>query len=237
MRRGCDDRDRPPRPAEQRLDGGTDRGQGVRSEELLDGVNCRLADGLGDVCVGHLAARRRRGRTPSRSWWTWCSRRRYATTRALQGSAGHAGRHPARPHAAARSCPSAPTTARGSSAPSRRRGSFSRSRPHPLSAGIDYSALDGSSSPPSSPPTARSTTRCSPRGRPPRPLRRVLESASPDTAPERFPTDEDALAYWINAYNAFVLHAVIEEYPIRSVWKARTASSSSGRATRRAGAR
>jgi len=48
-----------------------------------------------------------------------------------------------------------------------------------------------------------------------------LESASPDSAPDRFPTDEEALAYWINAYNAFVLHAVIEEYPIRSVWKAK----------------
>ncbi len=48
-----------------------------------------------------------------------------------------------------------------------------------------------------------------------------LEAVSPDSAPDRFPTDEDALAYWINAYNAFVLHAVIEEYPIRSVWKAK----------------
>ena len=47
----------------------------------------------------------------------------------------------------------------------------------------------------------------------------LLASASPDTAPERFPSEEHALAYWINAYNAFVLHAVMEEYPIRSVWK------------------
>jgi hypothetical protein len=31
-----------------------------------------------------------------------------------------------------------------------------------------------------------------------------LGAASPDTAPERFPTPEHALAYWINAYNAFV---------------------------------
>ncbi|HET6368778.1 MAG TPA: DUF547 domain-containing protein [Pseudomonadales bacterium] len=49
----------------------------------------------------------------------------------------------------------------------------------------------------------------------------ALGAASPDSAPERFPTDEDALAYWINAYNAFVLDAVIEEYPLRSVWKAK----------------
>lgn len=46
-----------------------------------------------------------------------------------------------------------------------------------------------------------------------------LGTASPDTTPERFPTPEHALAYWINAYNAFVLAAVMEEYPIRSVWK------------------
>ena len=49
----------------------------------------------------------------------------------------------------------------------------------------------------------------------------LLATASPDSQPERFPTEEHALAYWINAYNAFVLHAVIEEYPIRSVWKVR----------------
>src|SRR5262245_40616562 len=49
----------------------------------------------------------------------------------------------------------------------------------------------------------------------------LLAAASPDIAPERFPSDDHALAYWINAYNAFVLHAVIEEYPIRSVWKVR----------------
>jgi len=49
----------------------------------------------------------------------------------------------------------------------------------------------------------------------------ALAEASPDTRPERFPTAEDALAYWINAYNAFVLAAVIAEYPIRSVWRVR----------------
>ena len=49
----------------------------------------------------------------------------------------------------------------------------------------------------------------------------MLATASPDTDPERFPSEDHALAYWINAYNAFVLHAVIEEYPIRSVWKVR----------------
>ncbi|HKZ08784.1 MAG TPA: DUF547 domain-containing protein [Methylomirabilota bacterium] len=48
-----------------------------------------------------------------------------------------------------------------------------------------------------------------------------LAAVSPDSAPERFPGEEHALAYWINAYNAFVLAAVIAEYPIRSVWKVR----------------
>ena len=46
-----------------------------------------------------------------------------------------------------------------------------------------------------------------------------LASANPETDPQRFPSEDHALAYWINAYNAFVLHAVMEEYPIRSVWK------------------
>jgi hypothetical protein len=48
-----------------------------------------------------------------------------------------------------------------------------------------------------------------------------IAAISPDSAPERFPGEEHALAYWINAYNAFVLAAVIAEYPIRSVWKVR----------------
>ncbi|MBM3225070.1 MAG: DUF547 domain-containing protein [Candidatus Tectomicrobia bacterium] len=48
-----------------------------------------------------------------------------------------------------------------------------------------------------------------------------LGTVSPDTAPDRFPTPEHALAYWINAYNAFVLAAVSAEYPVRSVWKVR----------------
>src|SRR5437870_13676452 len=48
-----------------------------------------------------------------------------------------------------------------------------------------------------------------------------LGTAGPDTSPVLFPPPEHALAYWINAYNAFVLAAVIEEYPIRSVWKVR----------------
>ena len=40
---------------------------------------------------------------------------------------------------------------------------------------------------------------------------------SPETHPDRFPTREHELAYWINAYNAFTLRGVIDAYPIASV--------------------
>jgi hypothetical protein len=48
-----------------------------------------------------------------------------------------------------------------------------------------------------------------------------LQAASPESEPHRFPGDEDRLAYWLNAYNAFTLHAIVEEYPLSSVWKSR----------------
>jgi len=48
-----------------------------------------------------------------------------------------------------------------------------------------------------------------------------LGAVSPDSHPERFPSDEHRLAYWLNAYNAFTLHAIVAEYPIPSVWKTR----------------
>jgi hypothetical protein len=44
-----------------------------------------------------------------------------------------------------------------------------------------------------------------------------LAAESPDSAPERFPTTEDRLAYWINAYNATVVELVLAHYPIQSV--------------------
>lgn len=46
-------------------------------------------------------------------------------------------------------------------------------------------------------------------------------AASPDTHPGEFPADEHHLAYWLNAYNAFALNAIVSEYPISSVWKSR----------------
>lgn len=45
----------------------------------------------------------------------------------------------------------------------------------------------------------------------------ALETYSPDSHPELFPNPDDALAYWINAYNASVLSVVIAYYPIASV--------------------
>ncbi|MBX3025093.1 DUF547 domain-containing protein [bacterium] len=49
----------------------------------------------------------------------------------------------------------------------------------------------------------------------------ALGDASPASDPARFPRDEDRLAYWLNAYNAFTLDAILAEYPITSVWKTR----------------
>jgi hypothetical protein len=44
-----------------------------------------------------------------------------------------------------------------------------------------------------------------------------LTAVSPENSPELFPTAAAEMAYWINAYNAFVLHAVVEAYPVGSV--------------------
>lgn len=44
-----------------------------------------------------------------------------------------------------------------------------------------------------------------------------LAGASPRSAPELFPTEADRTAYWINAYNALILRAIIDHYPVGSV--------------------
>ncbi|MBI4466007.1 MAG: DUF547 domain-containing protein [Acidobacteria bacterium] len=49
-----------------------------------------------------------------------------------------------------------------------------------------------------------------------------LAATSPESRPELFPTPAARMAYWINAYNAFVLDAVVEAYPIESVVSLRT---------------
>ena len=45
----------------------------------------------------------------------------------------------------------------------------------------------------------------------------TLAATSPANRPHLFPTREDRLAYWLNAYNALVLHAVAARYPVKSV--------------------
>ncbi|XXF77233.1 DUF547 domain-containing protein [Myxococcaceae bacterium GXIMD 01537] len=42
---------------------------------------------------------------------------------------------------------------------------------------------------------------------------RSLATFSPRSRPDLFPTSEDALAYWLNAYHALVLQAVVDGYP------------------------
>lgn len=51
---------------------------------------------------------------------------------------------------------------------------------------------------------------------------RQLAAVSPESRPDLFPTPAAEMAYWINAYNAFVLSAVVEAYPIESVVSVRT---------------
>ncbi len=46
---------------------------------------------------------------------------------------------------------------------------------------------------------------------------RKLGEASPANRTALFPTKAHELAYWINAYNAFVMRGVIDGYPMRSV--------------------
>ena len=40
---------------------------------------------------------------------------------------------------------------------------------------------------------------------------------SPNSAPERFPSRSDELAYWIYGYNAYVIKSVLDRWPIESV--------------------
>ena len=42
---------------------------------------------------------------------------------------------------------------------------------------------------------------------------RQLADVSPDSHPALYPTRDHRLAYWLNAYNALVLHAIAREYP------------------------
>lgn len=45
----------------------------------------------------------------------------------------------------------------------------------------------------------------------------AVAAFSPSNTPERFPKQSDRLAYWLNAYNAYVIFGVLEHWPIESV--------------------
>jgi hypothetical protein len=45
----------------------------------------------------------------------------------------------------------------------------------------------------------------------------AVAAYSPDNAPERFPSEPDRFVYWVHAYNALVIRAVLEHWPIESV--------------------
>ncbi len=45
----------------------------------------------------------------------------------------------------------------------------------------------------------------------------AVAGLSPENAPERFPTERDALAYWMYAYNAYVIWSVLDKWPLESV--------------------
>jgi hypothetical protein len=49
----------------------------------------------------------------------------------------------------------------------------------------------------------------------------AIAAYGPDRDPQRFPTPADRTAYWMYAYNAFVVDAVLEHWPIDSVMDVR----------------
>jgi uncharacterized protein DUF547 len=44
-----------------------------------------------------------------------------------------------------------------------------------------------------------------------------LAQISPDSHVELFQTRNEKLAYWINAYNAYILQTIVEDYPVESI--------------------
>lgn len=47
----------------------------------------------------------------------------------------------------------------------------------------------------------------------------LLSVVGPTKTPDQFPAGADRTAYWINAYNALVLCAVLEQYPVESMYE------------------
>jgi len=50
-----------------------------------------------------------------------------------------------------------------------------------------------------------------------------LAGSSPESEPGLFPSKEHEMAYWINAYNALMMRAVLDHYPIDSVTEIKVA--------------
>ena len=48
-------------------------------------------------------------------------------------------------------------------------------------------------------------------------LTNSMSEISPDSHPDKFKTRNDELSYWINAYNAYILKIVMENYPVDSI--------------------
>ena len=44
-----------------------------------------------------------------------------------------------------------------------------------------------------------------------------MSEISPDSHPDEFKSKNEQLAYWINAYNAFILKIIMENYPVESI--------------------
>lgn len=45
----------------------------------------------------------------------------------------------------------------------------------------------------------------------------AVSAYSPETTPERFARQSDALAYWLYAYNAYVIRSILDHWPLQSV--------------------
>lgn len=45
----------------------------------------------------------------------------------------------------------------------------------------------------------------------------TMSKISPDSKPDLFPSENEKLAYWINAYNAFILKEIVDNYPVESI--------------------
>jgi len=56
----------------------------------------------------------------------------------------------------------------------------------------------------------------------------MLRGTSPGSAPHRFRSSDDRLAYYLNAYNAFVVAAIRDHCPIKNVQEEYLGGASSG---------